>query len=53
MEETEAQTPSQSEKADARKPYIKPEIIFDLKLETRAGSPLRLPDPLDPLERQQ
>ena len=27
-----------------RKPYSKPEITYELKLETRAGSPLGLPD---------
>lgn len=31
-----------------RKPYVKPEIIHELELETRAGSPLII-DPLDPL----
>lgn len=30
-----------------RKPYAKPEIIHELKLETRAGSPIGAP-PLDP-----
>jgi hypothetical protein len=31
------------------KPYARPEIVHDLALETRAGSPLSpLPDPLDP-----
>jgi hypothetical protein len=29
------------------KPYSKPEIVHELDLETRAGSPLGLPDPLD------
>ena len=33
---------------EKRKPYIRPEIIHELELETRAGSPLGLPDPLDP-----
>lgn len=32
-----------------RKPYVKPEIIHELELETRAGSPLGMPDPFDPL----
>jgi len=31
-----------------RKPYTKPEIIHELALETRAGSPLGVPDPFDP-----
>ena len=34
---------------EARKPYTKPQIIHELELETRAGSPLGMPDPLDPL----
>ena len=33
----------------ARKPYTKPEIIHELELETRAGSPLGMPDLFDPL----
>ena len=33
----------------ARKPYTKPEIIHELELETRAGSPLGIPDQFDPL----
>jgi hypothetical protein len=34
--------------AEERKPYYPPAIVHELKLETRAGSPLRpdLPDPL-------
>ena len=42
---------SQSEACPAapRKPYTKPEIIHELELETRAGSPLGMPDPFDPL----
>lgn len=32
-----------------RKPYSKPEIIHELELETRAGSPLGMPDPFHPL----
>lgn len=31
------------------KPYSKPEVILELELETRAGSPLGFPDPMDPL----
>jgi len=32
---------------DNRKPYVKPEILHELMLETRAGSPLQpLPEPL-------
>ncbi len=29
-----------------KKPYTEPAIIYDLELETRAGSPLGLSDPL-------
>ncbi|HID86561.1 MAG TPA: hypothetical protein EYP55_04175 [Anaerolineae bacterium] len=31
-----------------RKPYAKPKILHELKLETRAGSPLSIHDQLDP-----
>ncbi len=31
---------------EIRKPYLPPAIIHELDLETRAGSPLGLPDPL-------
>lgn len=31
-----------------RKAYSRPEIIHELELETRAGSPLGIPDPMDP-----
>ncbi|GAB4529687.1 MAG: hypothetical protein Fur0018_16450 [Anaerolineales bacterium] len=30
------------------KPYEKPAIVHELELETRAGSPLGLPNPFDP-----
>ena len=32
-----------------RKPYAKPELIHELELETRAGTPLSIHDQLDPL----
>jgi len=35
------------EDTSLRKPYTKPEIVHELELETRAGSPLGLPDALD------
>ena len=44
IEETE----SVEVQLEARKPYTKPEIIHELELETRAGSPLGIPDLLDP-----
>lgn len=31
-----------------RRPYVRPAIIHELALETRAGSPLGIPDPFDP-----
>ena len=34
---------------ETRKPYTKPTIVHELELETRAGSPLGMPDPMDPL----
>jgi hypothetical protein len=36
-------------KPENRKPYIKPEIIHEQNLETRAGSPLQVLPGLDPL----
>jgi hypothetical protein len=33
-----------------RKPYVKPEIVHELALETRAGSPLADPLNNDPLD---
>jgi len=33
---------------EARKNYIHPAIVHELDLETRAGSPLGMPDPLNP-----
>jgi hypothetical protein len=51
-----SQKPEHSEERESveiqpqvRKPYAKPEIIHELELETRAGSPLGIPDPFDPL----
>ena len=40
--------PSSEGNPEERKPYTKPEIVHELDLEVRAGSPL-MPDPLDPL----
>ena len=37
-------------KVDLRKPYEKPEIIHELELETRAGSPYPTPFVIDPLD---
>ncbi|NMC11471.1 MAG: hypothetical protein GYA34_01150 [Chloroflexi bacterium] len=33
--------------SEIRKPYLTPAIIHELELETKAGSPLGLPEPLD------
>ena len=42
---------SQNNEIEQAKLYAKPAIIHELKLETRAGTPLgpAIPDPLDPL----
>ena len=50
-----ADSPPQEDKREekattTRKPYKQPEIIHELELETRAGSPLAVPDPIDPLQ---
>ncbi|MBN1537100.1 MAG: hypothetical protein JW908_10250 [Anaerolineales bacterium] len=41
------ETKDLSQTVEARKPYLTPAIIHELELETRAGSPLGIPDPLD------
>lgn len=33
---------------DDKKPYTRPAIVHEQQLETRAGTPLGVPDPLDP-----
>ncbi len=39
---------------EIRKPYTQPMVVFETELETRAGSPLGLVDPLaDPLNLEQ
>jgi hypothetical protein len=35
------------------KPYTRPDILYELELETRAGSPLGLPDPLDLIQEDE
>lgn len=42
-------TQEQTDVTRPRTPYTPPTIVRELTLETRAGSPLGLPDPLDPL----
>ena len=34
---------------EERRPYTQPAILYEGELEVRAGSPLSIPDPLDPL----
>lgn len=41
------------EKNETRKEYTKPEIIHELDLETRAGSPAGFNDPFDLLRFEQ
>lgn len=36
------------DKQNRPKIYVKPEILYELELETRAGSPIGPLDPLDP-----
>ena len=50
-ERIEAEVEGVEVQPKTRKPYAKPEIIVELELETRAGSPLGIPDPFDPLGR--
>ena len=51
---TDGQTEAPSEAAElplpSRKPYVAPAITHELKLETRAGSPLGLANPLNPFD---
>jgi len=42
----DGQEKTHQEPFKVRKPYVKPAILHEL--ETRAGSPLGLPDPMDP-----
>ena len=54
MTSLQEQNPSRSFQDEAsqikpRKLYSKPEIIVELEMEVRAGSPLGMPDPFDPL----
>lgn len=36
------------EQKQERKPYEEPAVVYESALEVRAGSPLSIPDPLDP-----
>lgn len=33
--------------SDQRRPYEPPAVVYEAKLEVRAGSPMGVPDPLD------
>lgn len=46
-EKTLVQSVVETTPAEERLPYVKPEIILEQELETRAGSPLSI-DPLNP-----
>ena len=49
MSEVERRPVHEESEAPARKPYEKPEVVYEARLEVQAGSPLRVPpDPLDP-----
>jgi hypothetical protein len=41
------------EQQQERKPYEEPAVVYESSLEVRAGSPLGIPDPLDPTGTQQ
>jgi hypothetical protein len=41
------------EQNETRKVYLKPEIVHELELETKAGSPLGSEDPFDLLRFEQ
>ena len=48
-EPKENTSPSENKEREERKSYTKPQIIHELELEIRAGSPiLDFEDPLDP-----
>ena len=40
------------EQKQERKPYEEPAIVYESSLEVRAGTPLGIPDPLDPTGTQ-
>jgi hypothetical protein len=48
LERIEAEGEGVAVQPKTRKPYTQPEILHELALETRAGTPLVV-DPLDPL----
>jgi hypothetical protein len=52
-EHIEAEEEGVEVQPETRKPYTKPEIIHELELETRTGSPLGMPDEFDLLDLDQ
>ena len=44
--------PTPTASAGPRETYETPAVVYESELEVRAGSPLGLPDPLDPLGMQ-
>ena len=40
------------QETENRKPYHKPQIIHELELEIRTGSPINIPDALDPFSNE-
>ena len=48
LERIEAESQTGELRPGTRKPYRTPEITLELALETRAGTPLHIPDPLNP-----
>jgi len=50
MTEVERQPTFEEPEAPLRKPYEKPEVVYEARLEVRAGSPLGMPDMFDPLD---
>ena len=49
MSEVEHRPISEEPEAPARKLYEKPEVVYEARLEVRAGSPLMSP-PIDPFD---
>lgn len=48
MSEVERRPALEELEAQAKKPYEKPEVVYEARLEVQAGSPLRIPpDPYD------
>ena len=50
MSEIKRQSTCEEPEAPSRKPYEKPGVVYEARLEVRAGSPLGMPDMFDPLD---